>query len=232
MTYSLSILEHLVSLDKEITLAINGTGNGTFDQFWMLMSDKTAWIPLYVLSAVFLIWKLGLKKALTLFVMCGLTIAACDQTSELFKYSVGRLRPCYNTELLDEGLRVLEKRGSLFGFFSAHSADSFGFAVCTVTALGAYRNKSLSGAKLFLLAWAALVSISRVFVGKHYFGDVMIGIMFGSLYGFAFGKLYIPASALLAKKKADGAFATWLHKHRGNLAASRKQKTSIYGNGN
>ena len=37
--------------------------------------------------------------------------------------------------------------------------------------------------------WAAMVSISRIFVGKHYLGDVIVGIIVGYLAGMAFGKL-------------------------------------------
>ena len=40
---------------------------------------------------------------------------------------------------------------------------------------------------LFLIAliftWAALLSISRIFVGKHYLGDVIAGALIGSGYG-------------------------------------------------
>ena len=34
-----------------------------------------------------------------------------------------------------------------------------------------------------------MVAISRIFVGKHYLGDVIVGIIVGSLAGYAFARL-------------------------------------------
>jgi undecaprenyl-diphosphatase len=37
--------------------------------------------------------------------------------------------------------------------------------------------------------WAFMVAISRIFVGKHYLGDVIVGILVGSLAGYCFARL-------------------------------------------
>jgi membrane-associated phospholipid phosphatase len=34
-----------------------------------------------------------------------------------------------------------------------------------------------------------LVAVSRIFVGKHFLGDVIVGIMVGLIAGYAFGYL-------------------------------------------
>lgn len=41
----------------------------------------------------------------------------------------------------------------------------------------------------WMFFWAFMVAISRVFVGKHYLGDVLVGILVGSLAGYAFARL-------------------------------------------
>ena len=40
-----------------------------------------------------------------------------------------------------------------------------------------------------MLCWATWVSLSRVFVGKHFLGDVLVGIAIGTALGLAFGAL-------------------------------------------
>jgi undecaprenyl-diphosphatase len=45
-----------------------------------------------------------------------------------------------------------------------------------------------------MFTWAALVAISRIFVGKHYLGDVIVGTLVGLIIGYTLGviasKLY------------------------------------------
>ena len=41
----------------------------------------------------------------------------------------------------------------------------------------------------WMFFWAFMVAISRIFVGKHYLGDVLVGIIVGSLAGHAFARL-------------------------------------------
>ena len=40
-----------------------------------------------------------------------------------------------------------------------------------------------------MLVWATMVSISRVFVGKHFLGDVSVGAIVGTLIGLCLGTL-------------------------------------------
>ena len=42
---------------------------------------------------------------------------------------------------------------------------------------------------VLLSIWALLVSISRVFVGKHFLGDVLTGILVGIAFGLLCGFL-------------------------------------------
>ena len=40
-----------------------------------------------------------------------------------------------------------------------------------------------------MLVWASLVAISRIFVARHYLGDVIVGTIVGILAGYGFGLL-------------------------------------------
>ena len=37
--------------------------------------------------------------------------------------------------------------------------------------------------------WASLVAISRVYVGKHFLGDVLVGVLVGLAIGYLMGYL-------------------------------------------
>ena len=113
--------------DQILTLFLNQIHNPATDQFMVFMSDRAAWFPMYAFVAFCLVWRLGWKKGLISIVCVALTLLACDQTANLLKYSVARLRPCYSSYMLFGGLHVLETRGSLhdirLGYLLVHEQD-------------------------------------------------------------------------------------------------------------
>ena len=40
-----------------------------------------------------------------------------------------------------------------------------------------------------MIFWATMVAVSRIFVGKHYLGDVIVGSIIGAAAGLTFGYL-------------------------------------------
>lgn len=192
--------------DQAITLEINSWDSSLTDPIWQFLSDVPAWIPMYVLIVALLIWKLGWKRGLLVVLAAGLTFGFCDQFSNLIKDAVGRVRPLNDMFMLSNGLNVLEKGSSSYSFFSAHAANAFGLATCTFIALRRIlrREKSrchmpgwLKAYGIWMFIWAPLVAISRVFVGKHYLGDVLVGALVGMAAGYAFARL----AAFLSQKK-------------------------------
>ena len=197
--------QEIHKFDQAITLEINSWDSSLTDPIWQFLSDVPAWIPMYVLIVALLIWKLGWKKGLIVVLAAGLTFGFCDQFSNLIKDAVGRVRPLNDAFMLSNGLNVLEKGSTSYSFFSAHAANAFGLATCTFTALRHIlrREKSrchmpgwLKAYGIWMFIWAPLVAISRVFVGKHYLGDVLVGALVGMAAGYAFARL----AALLSQK--------------------------------
>lgn len=187
------LLDKLIDWDMNATLWINNGIHGNFsDQFMVFMSDIAIWVPLYTIMAVFLFKELGWKRALMACAAAGLVFFCCDQMANFVKDTAGRLRPCYNENMVSGGLRMLEKRGSLFGFFSGHAANSFGFAVCIIACLriGSPEHKRFPGLVALGLLWAALLSLSRIVVGKHFLGDVVIGAIFGTFTAYIITRIY------------------------------------------
>ena len=197
-------------IDQLLTLEINSWHSFITDPIWAFVSDKFVWAPMYAGIIALLIWKLGWKRGLIVLAGALLTFGFCDQFSNLIKHAVGRIRPLNDEFMIAQGLHVLE-RGGGYSFFSAHSANAFGLAFSTFvgmkrslmgpsvrsnqttqpesTSTTATMPKWLKAYGYWMFFWAFMVAVSRIFVGKHYLGDVIVGILVGSLAGYCFARL-------------------------------------------
>ena len=175
-------------LDQEVSLVINSWHSSITDPIWQFFSDKIVWIPMYAAIVALLIWRLGWKKGLIAIAGVLLTFGFCDQFSNVIKYAVCRIRPVNDEFMVAQGLHILETGGG-YGFFSAHAANSFGLAASTYLGIRMDKRLKWKGYAAWMFFWAGMVAMSRVFVGKHYFGDILVGSIVGLAAGFAFGYL-------------------------------------------
>ncbi len=170
--------------DQQLTLIINGWNSPLSDTIWAFFSNIPVWIPMYALIIALMFWRLGWKKALIAVAAFVLTFGFCDQFSNLIKDAVERLRPVNDAFMKLNGLHILETGGG-FSFFSAHAANSFGLAMGCFQMLKEDKSTGIMIFKIWMFTWATLVAVSRIFVGKHYLGDVLVGTMVGLLAGWA-----------------------------------------------
>lgn len=186
--------ENIHRFDQEVTLAINSWSTPLTDPIWQFFSKIPVWIPMYVLIAAMLVWRLGWKRGLIFLLAAFATFGFCDQFSNFIKDLIGRVRPLNDEFMKACGLIVLEKGTRSFSFFSAHAANAFGLAACTSIAIRIdtkwfpSTGKSWTWGKTYtawIFLWATMVAISRVFVGKHYLGDVLVGTIIGISAGAA-----------------------------------------------
>lgn len=176
-------------IDKQITLAINGLHTPVTDYIWQVFSFRPLTFVIGAVITVFLFVRLGWKRALIVFAATLLCIGACDQLGNLVKESVARLRPVHDPYMIRHGLYVLEEPGKLYGFFSAHAANAMGIAICSLIGLRSDKKHRYRAYGICIVLWALLVGISRVFVGKHFLGDVLAGWLAGLVIGTLFGWL-------------------------------------------
>lgn len=192
-------LGFLDQADKDLTLAVNGLNSPFTDAVWQYFSHVQIWYVMYLVIIAFFFIRLGWKKGLIVTVSCILFVLACDQSANLIKNSVLRLRPLEDADMIARGLHVLEKPGGLYGFYSGHAANSLGFAVCSSMGFNNDPGHKYKGYTVLIVTWAVLVGLSRVFVGKHFAGDVLAGFLAGLLLGWLFGWLGQKACGLVAK---------------------------------
>lgn len=176
-------MEEIILEDKQAMIFLNNLGSSTFDPFWILVSEKWFWIPLYVIFLYFLYKNFNKKSLFYILLFVALGITASDQIANIFKFGFERLRPCHDPSL--EGLLREVKCGGKFGFYSAHSSNSFFVATYLTMLLG----KKIKQLPYFLFVWAAIVAYSRVYLGMHFPGDIIIGAIMGILLALFFGTL-------------------------------------------
>ena len=172
-------MDIFLTWDRDLFLLLNNWGNASYDSFWLLLSNKLTNVVVYLLAWFYLLTKVKLKPALFLFIATLILVLITDQFTNLAKYSFARLRPCYDPELLDVVRLVKASCGGQYGFFSGHSSNSFALAAF-FSAL--YRQKS-SYLPLFFYMLAALIALSRVYLGVHFPLDILVGAIVGILIG-------------------------------------------------
>lgn len=163
----------------QLFLFVNGLHSPFFDVLMYWFSQKLIWAPLYaiLLLLVFFQYRKAFWVVLPLVI---LLVTLTDQLSVVFFKDVfERLRPCHEPQL-DGLVRILNGHcGGSYGFISSHASNTFGVAIF-VGLLLRDRYKWILPAMLF---WAALVSYSRIYLGVHYPGDVIVGGIVGCLIG-------------------------------------------------
>ena len=164
------------SLDQDITLYLNSMYSDGFDTFFWYVSLKYTWFVMGALLITFLFVKRKPKEALWFLLAVVLMIVCADQLCNLCKHTVQRFRPCWDEEIKDLVHIVNDDRGGKYGFFSAHAAVFFGLAYMTSRF---FRNKYFT-ATIYVIA--VMVAYSRIYLGRHYLGDVLVGAVVGTLF--------------------------------------------------
>lgn len=179
-------MDELINLDRTLFLYLNGLGISSFDSFWMLMTNKLTNVTVYLLALIYFFKKTSLKQFLGALVIVALIILAMDQTANLFKYQIGRLRPCHDPELSALVRLVKSSCGGKYSFFSGHASNSFALATFFSFLLKDFQSRLA----VFFFSLATLIAYSRVYIGVHYPLDILVGALFGILYGFIFYRLW------------------------------------------
>ena len=180
----------VVRADQAATLWINSFHTPFTDSVWIFFSKVEVWIPLYALVAFFLFRRLGWKRALVAIAAIALTAVCSDQTANLFKDWICRLRPSHDPWMLAHGLYLPYDAGGQYGFFSGHAANTFGFAASTLAIFRSDEGHSYKAYGWAIFIWAFLVSLSRIFLGRHFLGEILVGAAVGMLLGWLFALVF------------------------------------------
>ena len=177
------MIDYLMDIDAEALLAVNGMYSSFQDALWWMVSAKWS-SALLVLSLLWILVHKNRRHALLVLAMVALAVLLADQVSSgLIKHLVERLRPTHDPSLENAVHIVNGYRGGMYGFVSSHAANFF--AIATLVSF-IMRHRLVVMA---LYGWGLAQCYSRMYLGVHYPGDILGGIIVGVLAGWLVWRL-------------------------------------------
>ena len=172
------MIEYLNDIDADALLAVNGFHDVFQDAFWWLVTAKWS-SALILLALVWILLHQNRRHALLVMAMLVLAVLVADQVaSGLIKQLVERLRPTHDPSLESMVHVINGYRGGLYGFVSSHAAN-FSAVAILVSLVMRCRFVTVS-----MFGWTLLQCYSRMYLGVHYPGDIIGGLVVGMLAGW------------------------------------------------
>ena len=184
------MIDFLTRLDTELFLFLNGLHVDWLDPIMTFISGKITWTPFYIVL-LYLVIKKYKRQSIIVILGIILLIVCSDQiSSSVFKPIFERPRPCHNEAIKDLVYLPNGHCGGAYGFISSHACNTFALATFLTYILKRYYKKIA----LVMFSWATLVAYSRIYMGVHYPGDVVVGAVVGILIGIGVSYAYLKIS--------------------------------------
>ncbi|MEI6638600.1 MAG: phosphatase PAP2 family protein [Chlorobium sp.] len=144
------------------------------DDLMLFVTQSNSSVHILSLVALFVVIRGG-KSAILVILLALLSLGLSDfVASGVLKPLVQRLRPCFALE----HVRLLVSQPGSYSFASSHAANSA--AVASIIWIFFHRGVMVE--KLFtgiMILYALLISLSRAYIGVHYPGDILAGMVIG-----------------------------------------------------
>lgn len=170
------MIEILQQLDADFLLFLNGIHTPVTDSFMKAYTGRWIWVPFYCTLAWFVLRRMGWRNGFVTIAAIGLAVAISDQTcASLLRPFVERLRPTNPDNPLSAMVHIVDGyRGGSYGFPSCHAANSFALA----TYIGWISRRNYLW--IIVLVWAIINCYTRLYLGVHYPGDILVGAAVGA----------------------------------------------------
>ena len=173
------MLDELIDFDRWLLLAVNGSSSLYLDSVVKTLTTAATWIPLYVALFYLVMKNNDFVRRIVFIVFCaGLCYLFAGAVDDgIVKPAVARWRPTHDPVIGWQVDVVNGYRGGKYGFFSAHASNTFSIAVFFSLLM---RSRLLT---LAMVTWSLINCWTRLYLGVHFPGDILCGLLWGGIVG-------------------------------------------------
>ncbi len=181
-------MNFLNQIDTSFFLFLNNLHHPSLDFIMLQLSYNYIIMGILLLLLLFWSYYKFKKNVFLVFLFLGLGFGASDAiSSRVLKDNIKRLRPCHQQELKDK-VYLAGKNcwGGKYGFVSSHASNSFMISTFFILLFG------FSFKYFWLWFYSLLVCYSRIYLARHFPGDILGGMVLGifcALISFKFYKI-------------------------------------------
>lgn len=189
-------MNSLIDLDRDLLYFFNGSHSLFVDNLAVVLTSGLTWIPLYLALFYVVIKNNETMKQIMLAIGCvALCLALSDGVADfIVKPLAGRFRPSQEPAIKYAVDIVNGIRGTQYGFFSAHAANTFSIALFFSLLV---RNRKFTVA---MVLWSLANCWTRMYLGLHYPIDILSGIIWGFIAGGMSYFIYLKAYFSISPK--------------------------------
>ncbi|MCZ8021586.1 MAG: phosphatase PAP2 family protein [Cyclobacteriaceae bacterium] len=172
-------MKTIQEFDQELLLWFNQFHYPWLDEIMFWLTKTVVWIPLFAFL-IYLLFNVFKEKIWFPLLGVGFSLLLTDRiTSGFMKPFFARLRPSQEPDLESVLHIVNGYRGGMYGFASSHAANTMGIAFFLWLLLHKKYPKIY-----WLFVWSCFMGYTRLYLGVHYPGDVVVGFIVGLLSAF------------------------------------------------
>lgn len=181
------MLSTLHQVDTDLLIFLNSLHCDFLDPLMKGMTHRFIWIPLYFLLAATVWTKLGPRRAIFSFLLIGLTILLSDQIcASIIRPLAHRLRPSNIDNPISSMIHIVDGyRAGRYGMASCHAANLAGLVTFLLRTVRFRRLHAL-----MLILWGTTVVYTRIYLGVHYPGDIIVGAAVGIAIAYGTSTLF------------------------------------------
>lgn len=172
--------------DKAILIYFQTIHNVFLDNVFWYISEAWIFIPVWIWALIKVYQSRVFYPFWKTLVLLITVITINDQLCNVFKYHYKRLRPTHDIEWQDKIKPVHNYLGGTYGFYSAHAANSAAITTLAILLI-THQNKK----KYWLIFYPLLTGISRIYLGVHYFTDIIVGWIMGIIVSYLLYLLFL-----------------------------------------
>lgn len=183
-------IQTFLANDRLVLSWFNGSNSVFLDGWMSALTSGFTWLALYASLFYLVVKNNETMGQIMLVVGCVLAcVGLADIMADVIvKPLVERWRPS-NDPIFKYDVSVVDGyRGTSYGFFSAHAANTFSLALffCMLV-----RSRVLSVA---LVLWSFVNCYTRMYLGLHYPSDIVCGLLWGSVCAIGVYYFYLRVS--------------------------------------